>query len=131
LVALVCFIAHGPAFIPSRPSQKLAATTMSSAVAMGIAAPAFADQVGDTAKTLAEVDWNKGIVSLLQDKTPEEVNIVWQAAGKFAPLDAVKSIDSMILIGAQTDPVLGKLVASVPESAMDVMIKALWQAKRL
>merc|ERR1712224_925856 len=64
------------------------------------AAPAFADPIGDAAKKLAEasypfakeVDWNNGIYL--------------QAPGKVAPLDALKAIDKMIVLGAQADPKL-------------------------
>merc|ERR1719498_298040 len=64
-----------------------------------MAAPAaFADEIGDAAKKLGdasyafakEVDWNNGLYL--------------QSPGKFAPLEALKAIDKMIVMGAAADP---------------------------
>merc|ERR1712232_1196821 len=93
------------------------------------AAPAFADQIGDAAKKLAEasypfakeVDWNNGIYL--------------QAPGKVAPLDALKAIDKMIVLGAQADPKLLKAAADAHHKAIGsasgptgVTSKADWEA---
>merc|ERR1711988_2034016 len=76
---------------------------MKPAAAAGAAAmlgtsPAFADEIGDAAKKLGEasyafakeVDWNNGLYL--------------QSPGKFAPLEALKAIDKMIVMGAAADP---------------------------
>merc|ERR1719251_714218 len=76
------------------------------------AAPVFADEIGDAAKKLAEasypfakeVDWNSGIYL--------------QAPGSFQPLDAVKAIDKMILMGSQADPKLLKAAAEAHHKAI-------------
>merc|ERR1712086_156355 len=90
---------------------------------MGGAAPAFADEIGDAAKKLAEasypfakeVDWNNGIYL--------------QAPGAFKPLEAIKAIDSVSGANGVTskadweavNAALGRVFASVPESSvMDV-----------
>merc|ERR1712066_501975 len=82
------------------------------AVAMMGAAPAFADEIGDAAKQLAaasypfakEVDWNNGIYL--------------QAPGAFKPLEALKAVDKMILMGAQADPKLLKAAADAHHKAI-------------
>merc|ERR1711979_74786 len=76
------------------------------------AAPAFADEIGDAAKQLAaasydfakEVDWNNGLYL--------------QAPGAFKPLEAVKAIDKMIVLGAQADPKLLKAAADAHHKAI-------------
>merc|ERR1712224_707050 len=93
------------------------------------AAPAFADPIGDAAKKLAEasypfakeVDWNNGIYL--------------QAPGKVAPLEALKAIDKMIVLGAQADPKLLKAAADAHHKAIGsvsgptgVTSKADWEA---
>merc|ERR1711971_506220 len=93
------------------------------------AAPAFADEIGDAAKKLAEasypfakeVDWNNGIYL--------------QAPGAFKPLEAVKAIDKMIVMGAQADPKLLKAAADAHHKAIGsisgangVTSKADWEA---
>merc|ERR1712222_184517 len=93
------------------------------------AAPAFADPIGDAAKKLAEasypfakeVDWNNGIYL--------------QAPGKVAPLDALKAIDKMIVLGSQADPKLLKAAAEAHHKAIGsisgatgVTSKADWEA---
>merc|ERR1712056_162272 len=73
---------------------------------------AFADEIGDAAKKLAEasypfvkeVDWNNGIYL--------------QAPGAFKPLEAVKAIDKMIVMGAQADPKLLKAAADAHHKAI-------------
>merc|ERR1719156_225818 len=103
------------------------------APAAGVAAlgasPAFADEIGDAAKKLAEasypfakeVDWNNGIYL--------------QAPGAFKPLEAVKAIDKMIVLGAQADPKLLKAAADAHHKAIGsiggangVTTKANWEA---
>merc|ERR1712086_540605 len=96
---------------------------------MGGAAPAFADEIGDAAKKLAEasypfakeVDWNNGIYL--------------QAPGAFKPLEAIKAIDKMIVLGAQADPKLLKAAADAHHKAIGsvsgangVTSKADWEA---
>jgi len=93
------------------------------------ATPAFADPIGEAAKKLAEasypfakeVDWNNGIYL--------------QAPGKVAPLDALKAIDKMIVLGAQADPKLLKAAAEAHHKAIGsvsgangVTSKADWEA---
>merc|ERR1712224_106155 len=93
------------------------------------AAPAFADPIGDAAKKLAEasypfakeVDWNNGIYL--------------QAPGKVAPLEALKAIDKMIVLGSQADPKLLKAAAEAHHKAIGsisgangVTSKADWEA---
>merc|ERR1711944_81884 len=76
------------------------------------AAPAFADEIGDAAKKLGdasynfakEVDWNNGLYL--------------QAPGKFQPLEALKAIDKMIVMGVQADPKLLKAAADAHHKAI-------------
>merc|ERR1719159_687233 len=98
-------------------------------VALMGAAPVFADEIGDAAKKLAEasypfakeVDWNNGIYL--------------QAPGAFKPLEAIKAIDKMIVLGAQADPKLLKAAAEAHHKAIGsisgangVTSKADWEA---
>merc|ERR1719454_424789 len=98
-------------------------------VALMGAAPVFADEIGDAAKKLAEasypfakeVDWNNGLYL--------------QAPGAFKPLEAIKAIDKMILMGAQADPKLLKAAADAHHKAIGsigggngVTSKADWEA---
>merc|ERR1711992_204275 len=98
-------------------------------VALMGAAPVFADEIGDAAKKLAEasypfakgVDWNNGIYL--------------QSPGAFKPLEAVKAIDKMIVMGAQADPKLLKAAADAHHKAIGsitgangVTSKADWEA---
>merc|ERR1712013_882104 len=84
---------------------------------------------GDAAKKLAEasypfakeVDWNNGIYL--------------QAPGKVAPLDALKAIDKMIVLGSQADPKLLQAAANAHHKAIGsisgptgVTSKADWEA---
>jgi len=99
------------------------------AMALVGASPAFADEIGDAAKQLAsasydfakEVDWNNGLYL--------------QAPGKFQPLNALKAIDKMIVMGAQADPNLLKAAADAHHKAIGtidkntgVTSKADWEA---
>jgi hypothetical protein len=98
-----------PAFVP--PANRMIAPA-AGAVAMMGAAPAFADEIGDAAKQLAaasydfakEVDWNNGIYL--------------QAPGAFKPLEALKAVDKMILMGSQADPKLLKAAADAHHKAI-------------
>merc|ERR1711908_241428 len=115
------------AFVPASRSMKPAAAA--GAAAMLGTSPAFADEVGDAAKKLGEasysfakeVDWNNGLYL--------------QAPGKVAPLDALKAIDKMIVLGAQADPKLLKAAADAHHKAIGsisgpngVTSKADWEA---
>lgn len=104
--------AHAPAFIPGGSARpRVAAAAVGSVAALG-ASPAFADKIGDAAKKLAdasypfakEVDWNSGIYL--------------QAPGKFQPLESLKAIDKMIVMGAQADPKLLKAAADAHHKAI-------------
>merc|ERR1711988_472385 len=90
---------------------------MKPAAAAGAAAmlgtsPAFADEVGDAAKKLGdasyafakEVDWNNGLYL--------------QSPGKFAPLEALKAIDQMIVMGAAADPAALKAAVDAHHKAV-------------
>merc|ERR1712179_308065 len=69
-------------------------------------------EIGDAAKKLAEasypfakeVDWNNGLYL--------------QSPGAFKPLEAIKAIDKMILMGAQADPKLLKAAADAHHKAI-------------
>merc|ERR1711897_36165 len=82
------------------------------AVALLGASPAFADEIGVAAKQLAaasypfakQVDWNNGIYL--------------QAPGAFKPLEALKAVDKMIVMGAQADPKLLKAAADAHHKAI-------------
>merc|ERR1719393_263749 len=126
--ALACLKLHGSAFVPAPARPRAAAAAAGSVAALG-ASPAFADQIGDAAKKLAdasypfakEVDWNNGIYL--------------QAPGKFQPLEAVKAIDKMIVMGAQADPKLLKAAADAHHKAIGsisgangVTSQAEWEA---
>ena len=81
------------AFVPGPVRDRVAPLAAASAAA-AFGPPALADEIGDAAKKLAadsyafakEVDWNSGIYL--------------QAPGKFQPLEAVKAIDKMIVMGS-------------------------------
>merc|ERR1712087_771205 len=90
---------------------------------------ALADEIGDAAKKLGEasytwakeVDWNNGLYL--------------QAPGAFKPLEALKAIDKMIVMGAQADPKLLKAAADAHHKAIGsisgpngVTSKADWEA---
>merc|ERR1719343_906274 len=93
------------------------------------AAPAFADEIGDAAKKLAdasypfakEVDWKN--------------TIFLQAPGTFQPIEALRAIDKMIVMGAAADPALLKKAAEAHHKAIGsvsgangVTSKADWEA---
>merc|ERR1712190_8279 len=114
-----------PAFLP--PAGRMVAPA--AGVALMGAAPVFADEIGDAAKKLAEasypfakeVDWNNGLYL--------------QSPGAFKPLEAIKAIDKMILMGAQADPKLLKAAADAHHKAIGsiggangVTSKADWEA---
>merc|ERR1712012_177598 len=114
-----------PTFLP--PVGRMMAPAAGVA-ALG-AAPAFADEIGGAAKQLAEasypfakeVDWNNGLYL--------------QSPGAFKPLEAIKAIDKMILMGAQADPKLLKAAADAHHKAIasisganGVTSKADWEA---
>mmetsp|Transcript_113112 Transcript_113112/g.365408 ORF Transcript_113112/g.365408 Transcript_113112/m.365408 type:complete len:375 (-) Transcript_113112:157-1281(-) len=106
---------HKPAnhsFVPG-PLRRNAAPAAAAASAATMLAPAaFADEIGDAAKKLGdssyafakEVDWNNGIFL--------------QAPGKFQPLEALKAIDKMIVMGVQADPKLLKAAADAHHKAI-------------
>jgi hypothetical protein len=115
-----------PAFLPPARHMALPAA---GAVALTGVSPAFADEIGDAAKALAsasydfakEVDWNNGLYL--------------QAPGKFQPLEAIKAIDKMIVMGAQADPKLLAAAADAHHKAIGsisgpngVTSKADWEA---
>jgi len=126
LVAVVAVRHLGQrAFLP--PVGRMVAPA--TGVALMGAAPVFADEIGDAAKKLAEasypfakeVDWNNGLYL--------------QSPGAFKPLEAIKAIDKMILMGAQADPKLLKAAADAHHKAIGsiggangVTSKADWEA---
>merc|ERR1719231_2080493 len=79
-------------------------------------------KLGDASYTFAkEVDWNNGLYL--------------QAPGAFKPLEALKAIDKMIVMGAQADPKLLKAAADAHHKAIGsisgpngVTSKADWEA---
>jgi len=99
-------------FVPG-PVHRRAAPAVAAATAATMFAPlAFADEIGDAAKSLGdasyafakEVDWNNGIFL--------------QAPGKLQPLAALKAIDKMIMMGAAADPQLLKAAAEAHHKAI-------------
>ena len=94
------------------PVRERVAPLAAASAAAAFGPPALADEIGDAAKKLAadsyafakEVDWNSGIYL--------------QAPGKFQPLEAVKAIDKMIVMGAQADPKLLKAAAEAHHKAI-------------
>jgi len=118
-----------PSFIPGAPPRRGHwAAAAGSAAALG-SAPVLADPIGDAAKKLAdasypfarEVDWNSAIYL--------------QAPGQFAPLEALRAIDKMIVLGSQADPKLLKAAAQAHHKAISsisgpngVTSKADWEA---
>lgn len=120
---------QGPAFLPGGPLRGRAAATAAGSAAVLGSSPAFADQIGDAAKKLAdasypfakEVDWNNGLFL--------------QAPGKLQPLKALEAIDKMIVFGAQADPKLLKAAADAHHKAIGsvsgptgMTSKADWEA---
>ena len=117
------------AFVPASRSMTPAAAA--GAAAMLRASPAFADEIGDAAERLGEasysfvkdVDWNKGLYL--------------KAPGAFKPLEALKAIDKMIVMGAQADPKLLNAAADAHHKAIGsiscpigVTSKADWDGVR-
>jgi hypothetical protein len=102
---------HKPNFVPG-PFRKHAAPMAAASAATMLAPAAFADEIGDAAKKLGdasyafakEVDWNNGIFL--------------QAPGSFKPLEALKAIDKMIVMGAAADPKLLKAAADAHHKAI-------------
>lgn len=98
-------------FVPG-PFRKHAAPMAAASAATMLAPAAFADEIGDAAKKLGdasynfakEVDWKNGIFL--------------QAPGKFAPLEALKAIDKMIIMGASADPKLLAAAAGAHHKAI-------------
>ena len=97
--AAACYLRKPAAFVPGPLRQHAAPLAAASAATM-FAPTAFADEIGDAAKKLGdgsydfakEVDWNNGLYL--------------QAPGAFKPLEALKAIDKMIVMGAAADPKL-------------------------
>ena len=87
---------------------------------------AFADEIGDAAKKLGdgsydfakEVDWNYGLYL--------------QAPGAFKPLEALKAIDKMIVMGAAADPEAGNFTEVQAAITVRQMVPAMFyvQGKR-
>jgi len=107
LAATRCFRrADSSTFVPGPLRRNAAPAAAISAAAM-LAPAAYADEIGEAAKKLGtasydfakEVDWNNGVFL--------------QAPGEFKPLEALKAIDKMIVLGAAADP---KLLAAAAEA---------------
>merc|ERR1712066_501774 len=116
-------------FVPGPVGKRVAPAVAATTAGAMMAPAAFADEIGDAAKKLGEasytfakeVDWNNGIYL--------------QAPGAFKPLEAVKAIDKMIVMGAQADPKLLKAAADAHHKAIGsisgangVTSKADWEA---
>ena len=111
------------------PLRQHAAPLAAASAATLFAPAACADEIGDAAKKLGdgsydlakEVDWNNGLYL--------------QAPGAFTPLEALKAIDKMIVMGAAADPKLlqaageahHKAIGSV-SGANGVTSRADWDA---
>ena len=101
----------GTSFVPG-PLRRHAAPVAAVSAATMLAPAAFADEIGDAAKKLGdasysfakEVDWKNGLFL--------------QAPGSFQPLEALKAIDKMIVMGAAADPKLLKAAASAHHKAI-------------
>jgi len=105
LVASVAFAAvchfRQPAFVPP-PARRAASLAVPAIAAAAASAPAFADEIGDAAKTLSkaaypfmkEVNWNSYAYLL--------------KPGSAAAGDWIKAIDKAIVMGAAMDPELLK-----------------------
>jgi hypothetical protein len=98
-------------FVPG-PLRKHAAPMAAASAATMLAPAAFADEIGDAAKKLGdasyafakEVDWKNGIYL--------------QAPGSVQPLEALKAIDKMIVMGAAADPKLLSAAAAAHHKAI-------------
>jgi len=99
------------AFVPA-PWRRAAPLAAATAATSAFVPAAFADPIGDAAKKLGdasyafakEVDWNNGIYL--------------QAPGAFKPLEALKAIDKMIVMGASADPKLLKAAVDAHHKAI-------------
>merc|ERR1712013_485979 len=108
--AVACGFKKHLSFVPG--PRHAAATGAAGAASMMMAPAAFADEIGDAAKKLGdasydfakEVDWNNGIFL--------------QAPGKFQPLEALKAIDKMIVMGSKMDGNLLKAAAEAHHKAI-------------
>jgi len=102
----------GAGFVPGPLRPHAAGAAAATAAATAFAPAAFADEIGDAAKKLGdvsyafakEVDWKNGIFL--------------QAPGKVQPLEALKAIDKMIVLGAAADPKLLKAAAEAHHKAV-------------
>merc|ERR1711979_64367 len=102
----------GKSFVPGPVGKRVAPAVAATAAGAMMAPAAFADEIGDAAKKLGEasytfakeVDWNNGLYL--------------QAPGAFKPLEALKAIDKMIVMGAQADPKLLKAAADAHHKAI-------------
>jgi len=102
---------HKTSFVPG-PLRRHAAPMAAASAATMLAPAAFADEIGDAAKKLGaasytfakEVDWNNGIYL--------------QTPGSVKPLEALKAIDKMIVLGAAADPKLLKAAAEAHHKAI-------------
>ena len=111
-MAAAAYLNRQSAFVPGPLRQHAAPAVAAASAATAFAPAAFADEIGDAAKKLGsasyqfakEVDWNNGIYL--------------QAPGKFQPLEALKAIDKMIVMGAQADPKLLKAAADAHHKAI-------------
>jgi len=111
-VALAALRASNTGFVPGPLRRNAAAPVAAASAATMLAPAAFADEIGDAAKKLGdasysfakEVDWKNGIFL--------------QAPGKFQPLEALKAIDKMIIMGAAADPKLLKAAADAHHKAI-------------
>merc|ERR1712216_894579 len=94
-VAAVCKLQN--AFVPAPAGRSVPMSTAAGAAAMLGAAPAYADKIDDAAKKLSEasypflkeIDWTSGVYGKLPTQSPAEV---------------MKTIDSMLKLGAAMDP---------------------------
>ena len=94
--AAACYLRKPAAFVPGPLRQHAAPLAAASAATM-FAPAAFADEISDAAKKLGdgsydfakEVDWNYGLYL--------------HSPGAFKPLEALKAIDKMIVMGAAAD----------------------------
>jgi hypothetical protein len=127
LAAACCF--QKTSFVPGPLGKHLAPVAAAAGAATMMAPAAFADEIGDAAKKLAdasypfakEVDWNNGLYL--------------QAPGQLQPLKALKAIDKMIVMGAQADAKLLSAAAAAHHKAIGsisgangVTSKADWEA---
>jgi len=97
-LAAAALLKQSSVFVPAPRAPGAAQVAAGAAAAVGAAPAAFADEIGDAAKKLAdasypfakEVDWNNGIY----------IN----PPGALKPMEALQAIDKMIALGAAADP---------------------------